>query len=79
MNNKQVLQTLLCLCLALLASSFLIAQTKVWGHQAPTGQAAGEFQTAFVQSTTAGAYAITQWTALSISDSNRFRVPGAAF
>lgn len=55
------------------------AQTKVWGHQAPVGQAAGEFQAAFVPSTVASSYAPNHWTALSISDSSNYRVPGAAF
>lgn len=79
MNKKHVLEALLCLCLTLLACSSLIAQTMVWGHQAPTGQAAGEFQTAFVQSTTASAYAPTQWTALSISHGGGTVTPGAAY
>lgn len=60
------------------------AQTKLWGVGAPNGQAAAEFQTNFVQSTTAANYSVTEWTALSISDSSNStgsgaNIPGAAY
>lgn len=60
------------------------AQTKLWGVGAPNGQAAAEFQTNFIQSTIAANYAVTDWTALSISDGSNSsgsgaNIPGAAY
>lgn len=79
MNKKHVLRAVLCLCLSFLTYPSLFAQNIIWGHQAPTGQAAGEFQNGFVQSTTAGSYTPAQWTALSISHGGGTVVPGAAY
>lgn len=79
MNKKNVLVAALCLFSALLVTLPSQAQTIVWGHNAATGQAEGEFQNAFVQSTTPSNYSLTQWTALSISHSGGTVVPGAAF
>lgn len=55
------------------------AQTKLWGVGATYGQAEGEFQTNFVQATTAGNYSTSQWTALSINENSGAVTPGSAF
>lgn len=55
-----------------LAFSMMMAGTinaqVVWGVGSSTGVADAEFQNAFVNSTTAGSYSATQWTALTISE-----------
>lgn len=56
----------------------LQAQTKIWGAGATTGTAEGEFQNAFVDTTTIGSYALNAWTALSIYDTDTV-FPGNAY
>ncbi|WMX12683.1 MULTISPECIES: T9SS type A sorting domain-containing protein [unclassified Aureispira] len=55
------------------------AQTKLWGVGASNGQADAEFQNAFVQSTTAGSYSATQWTALTVNENDAAVMPGNAY
>ncbi|CAA6825035.1 MAG: Unknown protein [uncultured Aureispira sp.] len=55
------------------------AQTKIWGVGAPNGQAAAEFQVPFIQTTTAGSYSATDWTALTINESDGATLPGNAY
>lgn len=40
----------------------------LWGVGGPAGSADAQFQNAFVNTTTAGSYSATQWTALSVSE-----------
>lgn len=55
------------------------AQTKLWGVGAAAGQADAEFQNNFVQSTTAGSYSPTAWTALAVSEDGGNTQPGNAY
>lgn len=55
------------------------AQTKLWGVGAASGQADAEFQTNFVQATTAGSYSATSWTALTVNESDAAVTPGNAY
>lgn len=70
---------------AIVALGFLLsigttnAQTKLWGVGATNGQADAEFQNAFVQSTMAGSYSTTQWTALAVNESDAAVLPGNAY
>ncbi len=61
----------------------LISQTStaqnVWGAEATTGAADGQFQNNFIQSGTPANYSITDWTALSVYDNNGAVTPGNAF
>lgn len=65
-----------------LLSSFVLpaaALTPIWGAQATSGNADGEFQNAFVNTTTASNYDPTQWSALSVYDTGGSVTPGAAY
>lgn len=53
--------------------------TAIWGAEASTGTADGQFQNAFVNSTTASNYDPNSWTAVSISQSDGAVAPGAAY
>ncbi|MDO3383284.1 hypothetical protein [Gilvimarinus algae] len=68
-------------CMLVIALSFSActahALDPLWGAGAPAGSVDGEFQNAFVNTTTAGSYDPTQWSALSVSDGNG--APGAAY
>lgn len=55
------------------------AQTKLWGVGAASGQAEAEFQANFVQATTAGSYSATDWTALTVNESDAAVTPGNAY
>lgn len=79
MRRSSFLKSTLFVITFLLYTNLSQAQTKLWGVGAPNGQAEGEFQNNFVQSTTASNYSVTEWTALSISDGSGANVPGAAF
>lgn len=67
------------LILANLCSIGVNAQTKIWGAGASAGSADGEFQNAFTQTGTPGAYSTTTWTALSINEGGGAVTPGSAY
>lgn len=56
----------------------LQAQTKIWGAGTANGTAAGEFQNAFVNTSTNSNYAPNTWTALSVYDTDTI-FPGNAY
>jgi hypothetical protein len=70
--------TLLCIFIIITYINTLQAQTKIWGAGASNGVAAGEFQNAFVDTTSIGNYALNEWTALSVYDSDTI-FPGNAY
>lgn len=49
------------------------------GGGATNGQADAEFQNAFVQATASGSYAVGQWTALTVNESDGAVTPGNAY
>ncbi|NJM79409.1 MAG: T9SS type A sorting domain-containing protein [Flavobacterium sp.] len=51
----------------------------IWGVGAPVGIPEGEFSTNFTETGTTGNYSVTNWTALSISQSGGATMPGAAY
>jgi hypothetical protein len=51
----------------------------LWGVGSGSGVADAEFQNAFVNSTTAGSYSATQWTALAVSEGGGTVSPGNAY
>ncbi|MGH1336518.1 MAG: hypothetical protein ACRBFS_10350, partial [Aureispira sp.] len=79
MNTRKLFTQALCVLSCFFLMPEMQAQTKLWGHGATAGVADGEFQNAFVQSTTASGYSLTQWTALSVSENDGTVLPGAAY
>lgn len=55
------------------------ALTAIWGAEASNGTADGQFQNAFVNTTTASNYDPNSWSAVSISESNATVFPGNAY
>ena len=53
--------------------------TKIWGAEATTGTADGEFQNNFVQTTNQGNYDPSNWSSVSIFESDGVFVPGSAY
>lgn len=70
------LKKLLFSCVAFLISWNAYSQN-LWGANSIQGSAEGEFQNAFINSTTAGSYSPTSWTALTVFDGSGS--PGAAY